>query len=244
MNNDDMNTTARLGGYAAIGGTVTMLIGTALLIASGADLDTALATGDIAGFLTAAGETRQFLMENLTIWIMGVFILGIAGTAMALLSKRQVVAQIAMYCYWTAVPLVIAAYMAWLAIVVQVAPDNSATAVLLTEKTGWFASRADWVATILILSFGPALIAQAGRGDWVPTWLVRWSYVSLFTGFLTAVALLAGGNGPSTYGMLILPVGMGWMVIAGVVMLRRSKVTQDSENRVTPSHLSGEKVLS
>ena len=244
MNNDDVNTATRLGGYAAIGGTVTMLIGTALWIGSGADLDAALASGDIAGFLTAAGETHQFLVANLTVWIIGVFILGIAGTAMALLSKRRVIAQLAMFCYWMAVPLVFAAYIAWLAIVVQVAPDSSATAVLLTETIGWFASRADWVATILILSCGSALIAQAGRGDWVPTWLVRWSYVCLFAGMLTAVALLTGGNGPSTYGMLILPVGMGWTVAAGVVLLRRGKVAQSSENRVTPSHLSGEKVLS
>jgi hypothetical protein len=242
MNDEDMITATRLGGYAAIVGTATMLAGTALLFASGADLDTALASGDTAGFLTAAGETNQFLVANLTLWIIGVFIFGIAGTAMAFVSKRRVIAQMAMYCYWTAVPLVIASYVAWLAIVVQVAPDSSATAVLLTEMTGWFASRADWIATILILGSGPALIAQAGRGEWVPTWLLRWSYVALLAGVLTAVSFFTGGI--TTYGMLILPVGMGWTAAAGVVLLRRSKVAQGSENRVAQSHLSGEEVLS
>lgn len=243
MNSEDMNTATRLAGYTAIGGVVTMLVGTALLFASGADLDAALASGDVAGFLTAAGETSQFLVANLTFWILGVLILGVAGTAMATVCvQRRVIAQVALFSYWTAVPLVIASYVAWLAIVVQVAPDHSATAVLLTEMTGWFASRADWIATILILSCGPALIAQAGRGEWVPTWLLRWSYVALFAGLLTAVSLFTGGI--TTFGLLILPVGMGWTAAAGVVLLRRSKVAQGSENKVAQAHPSGEKVLS
>lgn len=214
----------RLGGFAAIGGSVTMIIGAAILLASGADLDIALATDDMAGYLSAAGAVQSLLVANLTIWIVGTLIFGIAGTAMSgVCVRRQTVAQVARYCYWAGVPLVVAAYVAWLALVVQIAPDSSETAVLMAEVIGWFASRADWVATILILGTGPALISLAARGEWAPKWLVGWGGIAAFTGLLTAVAMLTGGSGLSTYGLLILPVGLSWTIAAGIVLLRQSK---------------------
>lgn len=225
------STTIRIGAYTAITGAVTMLIGAALWGASGADLDQALANGELSNYLTAAGEARQLLVANLTLWIMGVFILGIAGTAMAnLCVRRQAIAQVAKFNFATSVPLVIAAYVAWLAVVVQIAPQTTPSAVLLAEVVGWFASRADWVATILIIGIGPTLISLAGRGDWVPTWLARWSIVTAIAGLLTAVAMLTGGSGLSTYGFLIIPAGVGWMLAAGIVLLRRIGTTQANRN--------------
>jgi hypothetical protein len=223
----------RLGGYAAIGGAVTMIIGAAILMASGVDLDLALATDDMADYLVAAGEAQSLVVANLVIWIVGVLIFGVAGTAMtAVCTRRRTVAQVARYCYWAAVPLVVAAYVAWLALVVQIAPDNSQTAVLIAEVIGWFASRADWVATILIISVGPALISLAGRGDWVPKWLVGWGIVALFPGLLTAVAMLTGGNGLTSYGLLILPVGLSWTIAAGIVLLRRERLLNSTVEHI------------
>ncbi len=219
-------TTIRIGAYTAINGAVTMIIGAALWGASGADLDRALASGELSNYLTAAGAARQLLVANLTLWIIGVFIIGVAGTAMAnLCVRRPAIAQVAQFSFGTSVPLVIAAYVAWLAIVVQVAPVTSPAAVLVTKVFGWFASRADWVATILIIGIGPALISLAGRGDWVPTWLARWSIGTAIAGLLTAVAMLTGGSGLSTYGFLIIPAGVGWMLAAGIVLLRRIRTT-------------------
>ncbi|MCZ7665977.1 MAG: hypothetical protein M5U34_01405 [Chloroflexi bacterium] len=124
---------------------------------------------------------QSLLVANLTIWIVGTLIFGIAGTAMSgVCVQRQTVAQVARYCYWAGVPLVVAAYVAWLALVVQIAPDSSETAVLMAEVIGWFASRADWVATILILGTGPALISLAARGEWAPKWLVGWGYCCFY----------------------------------------------------------------
>lgn len=222
MNADNTKTTTRLGAYTAIGGSICALIGAALWGASGTDIDQALATGEISSYLSAAGETSDLLIANLTIWIVMAFLLGIAGTAMATLGeRRQMAARTAMYCYWTGVPLVMAAYVAWLAIVVRVAPDTSSAAVEVTEVLGWFASRADWLATILIIGVGPTFISAAGRGDWVPTWLGRWSIVTAIAGVLNAVAMLTGGSGLMTYGFLIIPIGVGWMIAAGIVLLRR-----------------------
>ena len=71
----------------------------------------------------------------------------------------------------------------------------------------------------MVLGTGPVLIAAAGRSDWVPGWLRIWSYIALFAGFLTTLAQFAGGL--TTYGFLIIPVGMGWMLGASVVLFRR-----------------------
>lgn len=46
-----------------------------------------------------------------------------------------------------------------------------------------------------------------------------WSYIALLTGFLNVLAQFAGGL--ATYGFLIIPVGMGWMPGASVVLYRR-----------------------
>lgn len=223
MNTENTNTATRLGGYAAIAGSVIMLIGAALN-AMGASLDAALVDGDIAGYLTAAGATRQLFTTNLTLWIVGVLILGVAGTVMASLSgRRPMTAQMAKYNYGVAVPLAITSFVAWLAVVVQIGPETSPEAIMAATVMGWFATYTDWIATILILSVGPSLISMAGRGEWTPTWLVRWSVLAAITGLLTVIAMLTGGAGLLTYGMLILPVGIGWMIAAGIVLLRHDK---------------------
>ncbi len=91
---------------------------------------------------------------------------------------------------------------------------------MVAETLGWFASRADWVATILIVGIGPTLIAVAGRGEWVPNWFYYWSFLTAFAAVLNAVAMFTGGSGLSTYGFLIIPIGVGWMIAAGIVLLR------------------------
>ena len=212
----------RIGAYTALLGSVCAISGAALMNIAGADLDTALAGGDIAGYLAVAGEGRHLLVMNLTLWILMVLLMGVAATAMTTLSERRpVLARIARYSYWVGSPLVIAAYVSWLALVVQVAPDTSPEALLLAKTIGWFASRADWVATILIVGIGPTLIALAGREEWVPAWLFRWSLVTAITGLLNFIAMITGGSGLTSYGFLIIPAGVGWMIAAGIVLYRR-----------------------
>ncbi|HMB93005.1 MAG TPA: hypothetical protein VKP65_19300 [Rhodothermales bacterium] len=217
-----IETATRVGAYTAIAGSLCALTGAALWGLSGADLDAALATGDTASYLTAAGDASLMLVTNLTIWIVMIFLMGIAATAMASLSgHRPVIARFAMFCYWVGAPLVMAAYVAWLAVVVQIAPATSPEAIMAAEVVGWFASRADWVATILVLGIGPPLLSLAGREDWVPTWLARWSVLTAVAGVLNAVAMLTGGSGLTTYGFVIIPIGVGWMLAAGIVLFRQ-----------------------
>lgn len=231
---DAQNTTfaTRLGAYTAIAGSACAILGAALGIVSGADMDASLASNDMATYLTTAGETSRLLVANLTLWIVMVLLMGIAATAMtALCEKRPMMAQVARFCYWAGAPLVLGAYVAWLAVVVQVAPDTSPAAIALAKAMGWFASRADWVATILIIGIGPTFISLAGRDAWVPRWLLRWSFATAVAGLLNAVAMFTGGSGLGSYGFLIIPVGVGWMVAAGIVLLRGVGTTLGSQER-------------
>lgn len=197
-----------------------MLIGAVLWGFSGADLDLALDRAALPDYLMAADGSRGLLIANLSVWITGVLLLGVAANMMAGISiERPVAARMATYNYAVAIPLVIAAYVAWLAVVVQLSPDRSPVAATVAATLGWFASRADWIATILVLATGPALLVWAGRGSWAPRWLERWSYVALFAGLLNLIAMFAGGL--TSYGFLIIPVGMGWMFAAAWVLHRR-----------------------
>lgn len=213
--------TARIGAITALAGALCAIAGASLWIASGTDIDRSLVQGEMATYLTQVEENSQLLVANLVLWIFMVLFLGAAAVAMTSLSEqRPLPARLARYSYGVGVPLVTAAFVAWLALVIHIAPDTSASAVLLAQVVGWFASTADWIATILIVGIGPTLIALAGRGAWVPLWLVRWSMLTAIAGLLTAIALFTGGGGLTTYGFLTVPVGVLWMIAASIVLFR------------------------
>ena len=213
------HSTARLGGYTAIAGCVTMIIGAALWGTSGTDLWAVLDGGDMAGYLAAIEPVKGQLVANLSVWILGVLILGVAGSMLtALCTQRRPLAKVAQVCFQTAVPLVIVSYIAMLAVVVQLGGESSETAVSIANAIGWIGARADDLATALIIGIGPLFIALAGRGEWVPTWLLRWGYLAGVVGVLSVLFLYLPGLG--AYSFIILPVGMGWMIAAGVVLLR------------------------
>lgn len=216
---DHSDRTARTGGYACLVGAALMIVGAACKIAAGVDLDQALATGDLAGYLSGAADVRGLLIANLSLWIVGVFVLGVAGTLLAALGRRRAAARIGRLSYGTAVPLAIAAFVAWLALVVQLAGEVSPAELAVAEVLGWFASRADWTATVLVVGAGPLLVSLAGRSAWVPNWLLGWGVAAAGTGALTVLAMFVGGL--TGYGFLIVPVGLGWTLAAGIVLLRR-----------------------
>ena len=227
MENQNIHTTTKIGAYAALIGALCMLAGATFWGISGADLEKALYNGDLANYLINANENYTLVISNLSLWIFGVTVIGISGTMMASLCvQRQAISTIAMYIYWISVPLLIASYVAMLTVVVQLSPDSSVTAVSIAGAMGWFGTRADWIATIFMLGIGPALISVAGRADWVPKWLARWGFLALFASLLTAIAMYAGGL--TTYGVLIIPVGLGWTIAASIVLFRRIGKTPEN----------------
>jgi hypothetical protein len=213
----------RLAGYAALCGAITMLVGAALWGASGTDLWAALDKRDMAGYLIASAEMKSLIVANLSVWIIGVLILGVAGAMMTeISSKEKGSVLVARVCFGTAVPLAIISFIAMLAVVVQVAPDTSASALSVASVVGWIGARADDLATALIVGAVPFFVSRAGRGEWVPGWLARWGYAAGVVGVLSLVVLYLPGL--SALGFLIVPVGIGWMLAAGVVLLRRGRV--------------------
>jgi len=175
----------------------------------------------MAGYLTAAGANRDALLANLVVWIFMALLLGMAGSAISALGlRRHARSRAAAYCSFAGAPILVVAYTAWLAFVVQIVPDTSDSAVLLAEVMGWFALRLDWISSILLVGIGPTLLALSGRGVWAPSWLVVWGYVTALAAALTAVAMLTGGAGLTTYGFLVVPAGIFWMIAAGIVLLR------------------------
>lgn len=210
----------RLGGLTALGSGIIMLIGAALYFSSGTDLWATLESGDMAGYLAAVGGAKAQLVGGFSFWIVGVLLMGTAVNALAnLCERRQAVAQIARACSATAVPLAIISFIAMMSMVVQIAPDSSATSVAIANVVGWIGARADDLATALIIGLAPLFLAWAGRDEWMPTWLARWGYLTGAVGLFSLVVLYIPGLGQLGY--LIVPVGIGWMIAIGVVLLRR-----------------------
>lgn len=210
----------RLAGIITLIGSACMLIGAVLWGSTGTDLWAALDGGDMAAYLRDAGAVKTQLVANLTFWIIGTIVLSFAGSIIASLNaQRWALAQAILLCYRAGVSIVVISYLAMLALVVLIAPDTSDTAVYIAKVVGWIGARADDIATALFLGAGPLFISLAGHGDWAPAWLLRWSYLAFLCGLLSIVFLYFPGM--SQYGFIIVPVGMGWMVATGIVLLRK-----------------------
>ena len=218
----DLTMPNRTTGLIAITSSLTMFVGAMLLLASGQDLDAALASGTMAEYLAGVPDVRSLLVANLALWIVGVMAWGVAGDALSRLpSSGPSATLLARSCYRFGVPLVVSAYAAWLVVVVVLGGGVSESALTSGTAFGWYASRADWIATILVAGLGPLFLSLGGRGTWVPRWLLVWGGLAAFAGVLNALAMLTGGAGLTTYGFAIIPIGLGWQIAAGIVVLRR-----------------------
>jgi hypothetical protein len=212
----------RAAAAAAIWGSILMLAGAGLWVASGANLWLALATSDMVGYLRMAGPGSTLALANLSCWTLGVLLLGFAGSGFAAMChERPVPAMAAMLCFRTGVPLAIVAFLTMMAIVVQVGSDTASTVVRISEVIGWMAARADDFATSLIIGLGPLFLSHSGRTEWVPRWLLRWGYLAGFAALLAPVSIYTG---IVPLAFVIVPIGIGWMLAAG--MLVRSRALQ------------------
>lgn len=211
---------ARWLGIAAIIGALLMVTGGVLATIAGSALDSALDDGTIAAYLVNAAENEGLLVVYLSLTIAGATILAGAGAGLAGLGDQTHPATpAARTVYFAAAPLAIVACVAWLALIrLAGSAEGSATVLPLAETIGWVASRVFWVATVFLVGLGPAFLSLSGRGTWVPRWLGIWSIFALFGGLLTTVAFFVGGL--TTYGALIVPVGLGWIIAAGITALR------------------------
>jgi hypothetical protein len=173
----------------------------------------------MAAYLTTAGGVKRQLMADLSFWIVGVLFIGTGLRAMMKLCRqRPALARVAGVCADTAVPLAILSFIAMMSLVVKIAPDSSSTSVVIANVVGWIGIRADDLATALLVGLAPLFIALAGRGDWLPRWLVGWGYLTGGFGLISLIGIYLPAL--SDLGFLIVPIGLAWMIGAGVVLLR------------------------
>ncbi|HMQ08879.1 MAG TPA: hypothetical protein PKC30_16380 [Saprospiraceae bacterium] len=208
-------------GILSIAGAVSMLIGAGFWGASDTDLWQALADNQMEIYLTQLSEVRQLLVINTFFWVLGVLLMATAGTLMAGYCKSNPgLATMGKVFMRTAASVAIVSFVAMLALAFY--PGSAEIASI----TGWMGARLDDIATMLIIGFGPLCLSIAGKGDWVPRWLNIWGYLAGFTGFLGLIGLLTG-NVPLSF--VIIPFGIGWMIAAGVVLIRKAKQLPDNE---------------
>lgn len=216
---------ARLGGLAAVIGALLMLAGAAVWTSVGADIDVALHDGTMSAYLTDVANNQTAVTTNLGFWMLGVMFLCASGVVFARLApNRRTIAALGALGYILGATLALASFSVWLGIVRGLAPAHAAGTDLTAVGValGETATLADWVATALIIGLGPALISIAGRGSWVPRWLYIWGLVALVAG-VVAIAVIAAGARTSPLVFLILPVGLGWTIAAGIVAMRYNR---------------------
>ncbi len=199
-------------GYVSIAGAVSMLAGAALWGASGTDLWQALAGNQMEGYLSQLEAVKQLLVANTIFWIIGVLLFGTAGTLMSgFCTSSPRLAQLTLVLMRSAVPVAIVSFIIMLSLAIHPPAVHSAINI------GWIGTRLDDLATILIIGASPLFLSIAGRADWVPGWLAVWGYLAGIAGILGVIAMLSG---VVALGFVILPFGIGWMIAAGVVLIK------------------------
>lgn len=215
-----MNSETRLAGITAISSAVLMLIGAALQGASGTDLWGALADGKMAEYLPQAAKAKTILTANHSFWILGVFVMGLAGSLIIeQFEGRQTALLVALNCYRIAVPMAILAFLGMQSMAQQLVTGTPETQLALAEVVGWISARADDIATALLIGVAPLFISIAGRKNGLPDWLVIWGHLAGLTGLIALLVLFTPGMW--ALGFLVLPVGIGWLIALGIVFLRK-----------------------
>lgn len=205
--------TLAFAGGVSIAGAVSMLIGAACWGASGTDLWQALADNQMVNYLSKLPAVKQLLVVNTSFWVLGVLLLATAGTLMAEFCKSNPeLAQMAKVFSRTGVSVAIVSFIVMLSLA-QVNPSADIATIL-----GWIGARLDDIATMLIIGFSPLCLSIAGKRDWVPGWLTIWGYLAGIAALLGIISLFTG---IVALGFIIIPFGIGWMIAAGIVLVKQ-----------------------
>jgi hypothetical protein len=209
----------RFGGVLLSAGAAVMLAGAVVHFSEPRlAIDGILDHGDISDYLAGVAETKSTAYANLVLWIVGVGLLGLGGTALSTAgdSSRPAERALARFAYAAGPTLAWVAFLVWIALVRAAPSLDPVTA----ESLAFIASRVDWLATTLIVGVGPALLSTL-LGIWIlPRWLRLWGVVAAGASVLTWIALVAGGL--ESYGVLIVPLGVVWSLVTGIVTWRRT----------------------
>ncbi|AEF39889.1 hypothetical protein [Hoyosella subflava] len=206
----------RVAGVSSLLAGTIITTGMVLYALAGADLETAVNSGDMAAYFAAAVE-NHLLVVTLFLWMIASLLIVAAATALAVYT-RSLAGWLGTASATVGAAVALPTYLTMLALINVAAPNGSRE---VAEVIGWAASRGDWTATVLLLSVTPMLLSMSGA--WHPQvqrWLVALGATAALSG-LTAVAALFGIV-PSPTGYAVLLAGPLWLFAAGAVTLRAS----------------------
>ncbi len=229
----------RIAGWVLIVGTAIMGVGTGIGAASGSFVDKDLGAGTFGDYLTNIAENRTAAQANLWFWIIGILMIGLGGVLISKLGNEESPATKVARFSFTAVPASAIVFFAMLlGVVVVLVPLHAAGENVLATATviAWIGTTADWIATALILGLGAAALAFAGRDTWVPRWLYWWAMAAGAAGVVSMIGTIAGSR--ETVSFVILPIGMSWMIAAGVVAIPYRGLTEKESADVGLQHHS------
>lgn len=208
----------RLLGAAFLGYVTFMAIGAIAWATTGVDFDTALEAGASLQLYADIAESRGTLMLAFTSWMLATPFFLAAGALVARRHADRPAALLAGSMMQMGAAVAVVAFMGFLTMTVAMAPLHATLSGELATTMNYLVSRADWIATILIIGLPPALLSFAMREEW-PRWLVIGGYLGLLTSALTILAM-ATGTGLATFGFAIVPVGMAWSLAVGIRLVR------------------------
>ena len=200
-------------GSISIAGAVSMLTGAALWGASGTDLWQALANDQMEEYMSLLPGAKQLLVMNTSFWVLGVLLMATAISLMAdFITSSRGFAQMAKVFSRIGASIAIVSFIMMLSLSIVNPPLEVATII------GWVGTRIDDIATMLIIGFSPLCLSNAGKSDWVPGWLSVWGYLAGICALLGIISLFTG---ITALGFIIIPIGIGWMIAAGVVLIKK-----------------------
>lgn len=214
--------THRTAGTTAVAGASIMLAGAVCWGASGTDLWAALAAGTITQHRQDAHQAMGLLTANLLLWVLGVLLMSSAGSMMArLCTRRTGLAVLGRTCMLLGAAVAIPAFVLMYALALFPEAEPSPAHDTVYRTIGWAAAHMDDIATVLIVGLGPLALATAGHGAWAPGWLRTWGWLAGAVGLIGLAAAHVRTDHPLVF--LIIPFGIGWMIAAGVVLIKVPK---------------------
>jgi hypothetical protein len=164
-------------------------------------------------YLAQLPAVKNLLVINTCFWVLGVLLLTIAGTLMSeFCVSSPAMAKLPLVFMRSALPIGIVSFIIMLSLAIHTPAVDNAFSI------GWIGARLDDLATILIIGASPFFLSISGKSDWVPRWLAVWGFLAGVSGLLCILGMLTG---IVALGFIIIPFGLGWMIAAGVVLIKK-----------------------
>lgn len=214
----------KLAGAVLLTGLVITVVGSALQTVSGefvlfSAMETSSAT-EIGEHLVDVAGARGQLVTSLVLWIIGIPMMAAGFALVSRLGSNATWATVSRWALAAGAGACVVFFSMMIGIVVGLAPAHVAgeDVIAVTRALGAAADTADQFTTVLILGIGGVAAVLAGRRDWVPGWLTKYSVFAAVAGL---VSLLTVAFGAYEISALPLVFMLAHPVATAIVAMRR-----------------------